>query len=216
MTRMTPKRFLTLFLGYFFKGVLYTVPIFIIIYAIVSLFFYIDGLMPVEIPGLGIVVLIVIITLAGYFGATLLGGWINRVFNRLLNRAPLLKTIYSSIADLLSSFVGKKRAFKRPVLVKLNKGSDIERLGFVTNESLAELGIAPGKIAVYIPLSYSFSGDLFIVPTENVTHIDGKPAEVMKFIVSGGVSDFENPSTAPKEPKDVPASEEEASDARPV
>jgi uncharacterized membrane protein len=156
----------------------------------------------------------VVITAAGYFGSTLLGGVINRAFNRLLNRAPLLKTIYNSIADLLSSFVGKKRSFKRPVLVKLNRDSDIERIGFITNDSLADLGIAKGKIAVYIPLSYSFSGDLFIVPAENVTPIDGKPAEVMKFIVSGGVSDFENSATAPKSGEKDSEDSKEAADLK--
>ena len=58
----------------------------------------------------------------------------------------------------------------------------------MTSDDLTELGIPSGKVAVYLPHSYAFSGNLFIVPAENITLVDAKAADVMKFIVSGGVS----------------------------
>jgi len=112
-----------------------------------------------------------------------------------LDRAPLIKTLYTSIGDLLSAFVGEKKRFNKPVLVKISADGGVEKLGFITEEDLSELGIAGDKIAVYLPHSYNFSGNLFIVSRDRVTPIDRNASEVMKFIVSGGVSKVEDESS---------------------
>ncbi len=70
--------------------------------------------------------------------------------------------------------------------------SDVEKFGFITNKDLNELGIGEDKVAVYLPHSYAFSGNLYIVPKKNVTPIDAKAADIMKFIVSGGVTTVDN------------------------
>ena len=70
--------------------------------------------------------------------------------------------------------------------------SDVKKLGFITNKDLSEIGISDDKVAVYLPHSYAFSGNLFIVPKRNVTPIDAKAADIMKFIVSGGVTTVDN------------------------
>jgi len=72
----------------------------------------------------------------------------------------------------------------------------VHKLGFITQEDLASLGLKEGFIAVYLPHSYNFSGNLFIVPKENVTLIDRSTSDVMKFIVSGGVVDVISDETA--------------------
>jgi uncharacterized membrane protein len=176
-------------LGYFFKGLLLVVPTCVIIYTVYGLFIFLDEIIPVSIPGLGFLILIGSITLLGYIGSSIITQPLRKRANALLDRIPLLKTIYTAINDLLSAFVGEKKSFSRPVLVKLSKESDIEKLGFITNEDLSNLSIREGKIAVYLPHSYNFSGNLFIVPIENVTPVTAHTSEVMKFIVSGGVTD---------------------------
>ncbi len=176
-------------LNYFFSGLLLVVPITLIIYVVYGLFKFLDDIIPTAIPGLGIIILLAVITLLGFLGSSFITQPIRRRANSLLDRAPLIKTIYTAITDLLSAFVGQKKSFSRPVLVKLSRSSDIEKLGFVTNEDLSNLGIPEGKIAVYLPHSYNFSGNLYIVPKENVTPVPALTAEVMKFIVSGGVTD---------------------------
>jgi uncharacterized membrane protein len=88
----------------------------------------------------------------------------------------------------MSAFVGKDKKFTEPVLVKVNKDSELEKLGFITQHDLSRLGIEKGKVAVYLPHSYNFSGNLFIVPARNITPIDASPTEVMKFIVTAGVT----------------------------
>ena len=87
--------------------------------------------------------------------------------------------------------VGKKQQFKRPVLVKMDSQSDAERLGFITKDNLNELGIEGNKVAVYLPFSYAISGQVYIVPTKNVTPINASSADVMKLIISGGVTSVE-------------------------
>ena len=64
-------------------------------------------------------------------------------------------------------------------------------MGFITDEEVDKLGNGEGKIAVYMPHSYAFSGNVYIVPRKNVTRINAKSADVMKYIVSGGISSFD-------------------------
>ena len=80
------------------------------------------------------------------------------------------------------------------MLVKTAEGSNVEVIGFVTDDDLAELGDldTKGKIAVYVPMSYSFSGHLIIVPKTSVTVVDRNAVEVMKYIVSGGIVEIES------------------------
>lgn len=191
---MQPKSIFKLFLKYFFRGLLYAAPVTITIYIIVELFKFFDGLIPVgiNVPGLGFLVLIVAITVLGVVGSSIILEPIKAQFKQFLDKAPILKTIYTSVKDLLSAFVGSKKSFDKPVLVKLNKDSNLEKLGFITVDDLSKIGISDDKIGVYLPHSYNFSGNFFIVPTSQVTPIkDIKSADFMKFIVSGGVTQLD-------------------------
>ena len=88
--------------------------------------------------------------------------------------------------------MGNKKGFDQPVLIKLYENSSIERIGFITNENLNSLGIKGEKILVYLPHSYAFSGQLFVVEKSYITPIDKPSSEIMKLIVSGGVTKIEN------------------------
>ena len=174
--------------GYFFQGLLVVVPLAVTIYLIYVTFTFLDGLLPFDIPGLGVLVILVSITLIGIIGKLLIDLPFVALIDNLMEKAPLIKVLYSSTKDFLLAFVGKDKKFNSPVLVKIDKESDIERLGFITEEKLDNIGIKSDKVAVYFPSSYGILGELFIVPKESVTYINEPPAEVMKFIVSGGVS----------------------------
>lgn len=176
---------------YFLSGLLYTAPVVVTVYVIYQLFIFLDSIFPVDYPGVGLLLLIGFITVMGMLGSSFLLRPINRYFQGLLDRIPLVKTIYNSIRDVLSAFVGEKKRFTKPVLVKVNSNG-LEKMGFITSEDLSSLGIGEGKIAVYLPHSINFSGNLFIVPKDLVTPLDANSANVMKFIVSGGVIDVEN------------------------
>jgi len=175
-------------LGYFLQGLLYLVPISATIYIVVEAVVIVDGIIPVKFPGLGLLIILVVVTGVGFLGGTLIVRRILRL-ERLLDKVPLLKIIYTSVKDLLSAFVGKKKRFTEPVLVKME--GEVERIGFITQKDLTHLGISADKIGVYIPFSYAVTGNLLIVPKESVTPIDGSSADIMKFIISGGVTEIE-------------------------
>ena len=186
--------------GYFVQGLIYVAPLGLtayIVYLIFTFFVgllekYIDPILPVNIPGINLLSVILIIIILGFVGQSIIAKPIKILASKLLEKAPLIKVIYSAIRDLLSAFVGKEKKFNNPVLVKVNHLSNLEKLGFLTQKDLSNLGIEDGKVAVYFPHSYNFSGELFIVPVEHVRSIDISSAEYMKFIVSGGASGFDH------------------------
>ena len=165
---------------------------YIIYYVFVTLDTLLDRLIKFNTPGLGILVLLVIITIMGVIGSTFISDPLIRYFNKGLEKAPLIKTIYTSIKDLLSAFVGDKKGFSKPVMVKMGV-EGVERVGFITNEDLSDLQIGDEKIAVYFPFSYAFTGNLFIIDKKLITPLDANSADVMKFIVSGGVAEVPKP-----------------------
>jgi len=179
-------------INYFLQGLLYIVPISVTFYVVYWAFQKIDGILPFQFPGLGLIVIIALITFIGFAGSVIIASPINSFFQRLLKKAPLLRTIYSSMKDLMQTFVGKKKGFNQAVLIKLYENSTIERIGFITNENLSSLGIKGGKILVYLPHSYAFSGQLFVVEKSYITPIEKPSSEIMKLIVSGGVTEIEN------------------------
>jgi uncharacterized membrane protein len=179
---------------FFLQGLLFTVPLAVTVYVIFALLAFIDQLLtqvlPIEydIPGLGILILFLSITTIGVLGNTIIAEPINNWFNKLLNKAPLIKTIYSAILDLTEALVGgKKKKFSQPVLVKLS--DVVEKPGFVTKEDLSSWGVGNDKVVVYLPHSYGFTGNIFVVPKKNVTPLKVKSSEMMKTILSGGVAD---------------------------
>ena len=180
---------------YFLQGLLFIAPSAITIYIVYLVFTVVDNFIqgfvtdyiPFKIPGLGILAVLVIITLLGFVGQSFIFRPFTIIFDRIFQHAPLVKVLYSAIRDLLSAFVGQERKFNKPVLVKVNTISELEKIGFITTEDLSDLGISD-KVAVYFPHSYNFSGELFIVPKENIKPLDIPAAEAMKFIVSGGVT----------------------------
>jgi uncharacterized membrane protein len=184
---------------YFLQGVLLVAPVVVVGYILYSLFISVDGwlnnklspLIGFNIPGLGILFLFVSLTLLGYLGQTALIKPLKRFTAGIIKKIPLLNLLYSSINDLFSAFVGKEKKFNVPVKVLFNAENNLWKLGFVTKETMDVTG-NKDLAAVYFPHSYNFSGELYLVPRERVHFIALSPAETMKFIVSGGVTRFEN------------------------
>jgi len=182
---------------YFLQGVLLVAPVAIIIYIIYSLFITVDGLLidklesliGFKIPGLGIVVSFVFLTILGFIAQTAVVRPLQKIVQKLIEKIPILNLLYSSLNDLFSAFVGKEKKFNVPVKVLFNKENNLWKLGFVTRESMEAIGDKE-LAAVYFPHSYNFSGELYLVPSERITKINISPADAMKFIVSGGVTHF--------------------------
>lgn len=175
-------------LRYFVRGCLVTVPLVITGWVVWTTLSFIDRLLPIGIPGLGIVVTLSLVTLIGLFTSNVVGKRVFQLTDRALSRMPLVKLIYTSIKDLIRAFVGDHKSFDQPAAVALTPGG-ARILGFVTREGLHALGM-PDFVAVYFPQSYNFAGQLAVVPRDQVELLDAASSEVMTFIVSGGISGF--------------------------
>jgi uncharacterized membrane protein len=173
---------------YFMRGCLITVPLALTGWVIFSVLVFIDHLLPIGIPGVGFVLTLSLVTLIGLFASNVLGKRVFQLTDRALSGMPLVKLIYNSIKDLIRAFVGDHKSFDRPAAVALTPGG-ARMLGFVTRDALHMLGM-PEHVAVYFPQSYNFAGQLAVVPREQVELLDTSSAELMTFIVSGGISGF--------------------------
>ncbi len=190
-------------LGYYLlQGVLYIAPLGITLYILYTIFTFIDGslqkilvkLFDTEIPGLGFILLMIVLIVVGFLGKTFIARPLSLIIKRTIKRIPLLNFIYSALNDLFSAFVGKENKFNQPVMVKVNLNSDLEKLGFITEENLEILN-EKDKVAVYFPHSYNFSGELFIVPKANIKSLDIGSTDVMKFILSAGLTGWTKTNT---------------------
>ncbi len=191
-------------LNYFLQGLLFVVPIVVTLYVLLKTIFWIDSLLPfqiplkipgisqLEIPGLGLLTIFISIAFVGYLGANYIRNPFFSYAEKAVNKTPLVKLIYSSVKDLVEAFVGEKKRFNTPVLVRLEKESEINRIGFITQEDLSEIGLQKNLVAVYLPFSYSFAGELIILPRENISPINASGTDMMKFIISGGVTEIKD------------------------
>ena len=185
--------------NYFFQGLLFLVPVGLTIYIVYQIYIFINGLLidyirpiiHVNIPFLDLLIVLAVIALVGLLGDTFIFRPVKTLVNKAFMKIPVINLLFTSLKDILSAFVGKERKFSNPALVKINHLTNLEKLGFITQEDLSKIGVRDKKVAVYFPHSYNFSGELFIVPAEQVTPIDLPSSEVMKFIVSGGVIEIE-------------------------
>lgn len=172
---------------YFFEGLIVILPAAATIYFIYLIFIKIDGIFSFSVPGLGLIITIGFILLVGFIASNILTRGVIGLMHELFSKLPLVKIIYNAIKDLIEAFVGEKKKFNKPAMVRIAYESDVEILGFVTEENLELLG-EKEKIAVYVPQSYNFAGNLIIVPRRNVRLLDLGAKEVMTFIVSGGLT----------------------------
>jgi len=177
-------------LNYFLRGLLIFVPIAVTVFALLWAFTGLDkifrGLLRISIPGLGILVTIAVIFLIGFLASNFVGrklfGFVEKVFTKV----PLVKLLYGSIKDLVEAFAGEEKKFDKPVMASLGQGG-AKVMGFVTRETVANLGLAD-YVAVYLPQSYNFAGNVLLFPKDAVQPLDINGSEAMTFIVSGGVA----------------------------
>jgi uncharacterized membrane protein len=192
MSKSILRRTVTNVLGYFIRGLVFIAPILITYGIVVWLFEKIDSILPLGYPGLGIVVMLSVITIFGYLGSKLIYQPLFEWFENLLEKTPGIKFIYSSIKDMLEAFVGEKKRFNEPVLVKMNSAG-LMKIGFITSRDLSALkqdALLENYVGVYFPHSYNFSGNHFLALKENVIPVNANSTEIMKYVVSGGVTDL--------------------------
>jgi uncharacterized membrane protein len=206
----TMKRRLTFrkLFQYFLQGLIILAPIAITMYAISALFNFVDNILPdfiasifpswlgtdatgkpFRIPGLGFVLVVVMLVLVGFVSSSFIVGRLVDLFDKVFERTPGIKILYTPLKDFFEAFAGNKRKFDKAILVS-TQGDDTWQLGFMTQENLSHFDMTD-HVAVYIPKSYAFTGELFFVPRKNIRLIKGlSSTDAMKFAISGGVAEL--------------------------
>jgi uncharacterized membrane protein len=142
--------------GYFFQGFLYVAPLGATAYVVYRIFVLVDTplrqleelFLDRQIPGLGVLTVVVLLTFLGWVGSTIIARPVKAFTRRLLERAPLIGTIEGAVRELLSAFFAKERRFQQPVLVRMSTVTELEKLGFITQEDLRDLGLQIGRAHV--------------------------------------------------------------------
>lgn len=197
-------------LQFFLQGLIVLAPIGITVWVIFGLFTWIDDILPSlmhsifpewikknaegnidKIPGLGFIIVISVVLIVGWLSSLFMVGRLVEVFDKVLEKTPGIKFIYSSVKDFFEAFAGDKKKFDKPVLVNIDS-PDIWRIGFITLNDAADFDMKD-YVVVYLPLSYAISGMTYIVPKDKIRPLHHLSAsEAMKFAVSGGVVGLED------------------------
>jgi len=204
------KKILSVLAQFFFQGVVLLAPIGVTIWVIVSLFNWVDNFLPnllntlfpvkfaivdgkiPKVTGLGFVVAIGLVLVIGWLSSLFFVERLVSVFDKILDKTPGIKIIYSSVKDFLEAFAGNKKKFDQPVLVNVD-AVDVWRVGFITQESTDHFGLNE-HVTVYVPHSYAISGITYMVPLSRIKRLPPgvSASEAMKYTVSGGVTDVDD------------------------
>ena len=189
-------------LQYFLQGLLILAPVAITAYAIyfvvsgidslIPIFTYTDpqGVVHVRNYGIGFILIIVLLIIIGYISSFFITSRIVSFFDKLLERTPGIKHIYSTTRDFFEAFAGDNKKFTKHVLANVDD-NDVWRFGFITREDMHDFGLTD-YVTVYIPMAYSVAGNVYVIPKNRVKLIENiTAAQTMKFAVSGGVTDID-------------------------
>ena len=186
--------------NYFITGVVVLIPIGITVYLTIFLISISSKILPNEInpnnylpydiPGVEILMALFFITFIGWLSLSFLGKKLLNLFNSILKRIPILRTIYSAIVQMTETFTKTDKGKKNVVLVEYpRKGS--WAVGFATKENSGEISRKINKklINVFIPTTPNpTSGFLLMFPKDEVIYLDFTFEEASKFIVSAGTA----------------------------
>ncbi len=189
-------------LQYFLQGLLILAPVVITAYAIywivssidswIPIFTYKDpqGLIRVQNYGIGFIIIIAALIIIGYFSSFFITGRFISFFDRLMDKTPGIKHIYSTTKDFFEAFAGANKKFTKNVLANVDD-NDVWRFGFITRDDMEDFGLKD-YVTVYVPMAYSVSGNVYVIPKDRVKPISNITAtQTMKFAVSGGVTDVD-------------------------
>ena len=201
MAKIEKKRSIfTRIRNYFIAGVVVLIPIGVTVYLTIFLVSISSKILPKEInpnhylpyniPGLEIIISVILITLIGWLSLSFIGRRLLDLFNNILKRIPILRTIYSALGQMTETFTKTDKGKKNVVLVEYpRKGS--WAVGFATKENSGEISDKTKRklINVFVPTTPNpTSGFLLMFPKEDVIYLDLTFEEASKFIVSAGTS----------------------------
>lgn len=184
---------------YFLQGLLVVGPLAITLYAVYWVVSSIDRQIPlftakgadgqvyVQNYGLGFVIVIVAICIIGYLSSFFIKNRLFNLFDGLMGKTPGIRFIYSTVKEFFEAFAGEKKKFNKTVIANIDD-ADVWRIGFITQEEAKDFGFNE-YVAVYIPMSYSIAGNVYLLPRNRIKLITNiSSTDAMKFAISGGVA----------------------------
>ena len=201
MTKSQKKRSILIkFRNYFIAGIVILIPLGITLYFTLFLINISSIILPRElnpnhylpynIPGVEIIISVLLITFIGWLSLSFIGKKLLEIFNNILKRIPFLRTIYSAIEQMISTFTTKEVGQKNVVLVEYpRKGT--WAVGFATKDNTGEITDKTKKklVNVFVPTTPNpTSGFLLMFPKEEIIYLDMTFEQASKFIVSAGTS----------------------------
>lgn len=195
--------------AYLFSGILVTAPVAITFYMAYKFIFWVDRLVnqmlppqykfdnvfPYALPGLGLVILVVFLIIVGMFTAGFLGGFLVRLGEWIVNKMPLISSIYSLLKQVFETiFSNKTQAFSKVVMLEYPR-KGIWILGFVSSSTKGEVKdqFEEEMLNIFIPTTPNpTSGFLIFVPKKDTVELKMSVEEGIKFVISGGLVEPEN------------------------
>ena len=187
--------------NYFITGVVVLIPIGITIYLTLFLVTISSKILPKEInpnhylpyniPGLEIIISLFVITFIGWLSLSFLGKKLLDLFNKILKKIPILRTIYSAIGQMTETFTKSDNSKKNVVLIEYPR-KGCWAVGFATKDNSGEISSKTNKklVNVFVPTTPNpTSGFLIMFPKDEMIYLDMSFEEASKFIVSAGTSD---------------------------
>lgn len=181
-----------LFISYFLRGLLVVLPVAITIGILswilrgIGSYLYIDQLSFGAFILYAIAVLAAI-TVVGAITKGVIAQQILGFFEGIIEKAPGLNFIFGTTKDMTEAFMGENKKFTKPVVVEISEG--VYKIGFLTQEDMSVIGL-PHCCAVYLPYSYTLSGETTVVEKSRVKPIDQESGDVTKFVLSGGATNL--------------------------
>ncbi len=153
--------------------------------------------LPFPLPGLGLVFLFLMLTFLGFFAANYLGKTLIRIGERILNRMPIVRSVYNTLKQIFETVVSEeKSSFQEVVLIEYPR-KDLWAIAFISGENTGEIQSKLPKdvINVFLPTTPNpTSGFLLFVPKKDIIRLDMSPDEGAKYVISAGLVD---PSVLP-------------------
>jgi len=149
-----------------------------------------NNYLPFDIPGIEILITIILITLIGGLSLSFLGKKFLEIFNNILKKIPILRTIYSAVGQLTESFTQSSDSKKGVVVLEYPR-KGIWVVGFSTKDNKGEISKKTNEdlINVFVPTTPNpTSGFLLMVPKKDLIYLDMSFEEASRFIVSAGTS----------------------------
>ncbi|MGH6718311.1 MAG: DUF502 domain-containing protein [Alphaproteobacteria bacterium] len=188
---------------YFLTGIVVTAPISLTIYLVVLFIEFVDSrvmpliperynpetYLPFSVPGLGILVMVVLLTTVGAVSFGYVGRTIVRLSERMVERMPIVRSVYSAFKQVFETVLSEKsRTFREVVLVEFRPG--IWAMGFVTNRTMGEVQnrTIDEVVNVFVPtVPNPTTGLLLFIPRKDLIALSMTPEEGVKMLLSGGI-----------------------------